>query len=157
MNGQVYAMAGASVRHNLITVNAGSFLNAQLPEECEVFVADIKVRIHTQRKLVFYYPDIVVSCAGEDQDIAYREKPCLIIEVISLFTERQDRFEKFWSYQQISTLQEYVLLNQNVIEATLFRRSRDWQLEKHLSGEIYLESVGLTIPLNVLYRRVRLA
>lgn len=156
IDGQVYAMAGASVKHNLITVNVGSFLNAQLPDECEVFVSDMKVRIQTHRKLMFYYPDVVVSCVGEDQEIAYREKPCLIIEVISPSTERQDRFEKFWSYQQIPTFQEYLLLQQDVKEATLFRRSREWQPEKYRSGEIYLESVGLTIPIDALYRRVRL-
>ena len=155
MDGQVYAMAGASDKHNLISVNAGSFLNAQLPEECEVFVADMKVRIRLPRKLLFYYPDVVVSCTADDRESYYREKPCLIIEVLSPTTTRQDRFEKFWSYQQIPTLQEYLLLEQDVMEATLFRRSRDWQPEMYRTGEIHLESVGLTIPLDALYRRVR--
>lgn len=156
MDGQVYAMAGASDKHNLISSNANAFLNQNLPDECEVFVADMKVRISLPRKLLFYYPDVVVSCADDDRETYYREKPCLVIEVISPSTKRQDRFEKFWAYQQIPTLQEYLLLEQDVMEATLFRRSRDWQPEKYLSGEIYLESVGLTIPLDALYRRVRL-
>ncbi|GAK59424.1 hypothetical protein U27_06408 [Candidatus Vecturithrix granuli] len=156
MDGQVYAMAGASDKHNLISSNANAFLNQNLPDECEVFVADMKVRIRLPRKLLFYYPDVVVSCADNDRKAYYREKPCLIIEVISSSTERQDRFEKFWAYQQIPTLQEYLLLEQEMKEATLFRRSREWQPEKYRSGEIYLESVRLTIPLDALYRRVRI-
>jgi Uma2 family endonuclease len=155
VNGQVYAMAGTSDKHNLIAVNASSLLNTQLPDHCEAFVADMKVRIQTKRDLIFYYPDVMVCCVEDDRATYYREKPCLIIEVLSSSTKRQDFFEKFWSYQEIPTLQEYLLLNQNFPEATLFRRSNGWQPEVYREGNIHLESVGLDISIEALYRRVR--
>lgn len=155
VNGQVYAMAGASDKHNLIAVNASSLFNTQLPDHCEVFMADMKVRIQTQKDLMFYYPDVMVCCTENDRATYYREQPCLIIEVLSPSTERQDRFEKFWSYQQIPTLQEYLLLNQNFQEATLFRLSNSWRPEMYREETLHLESVGLDIALDTLYRRVR--
>lgn len=157
INGHVYAMAGASDKHNLITVNVSSLLSTQLPDNCEVFMADMKVRIETKKDLTFYYPDGMVCCIEDDRATYYREKPCLIIEVLSISTKRQDFFEKFWSYQQIPTLQEYLLLNQDFPEATLFRRRTGWQPEAYREGILRLESVNLDIPLDGLYRRVRFA
>ena len=155
VNGQVYAMAGASANHNLISVNMVTLLNAALPDHCEVFMADMKVRVATKYDLIFYSPDVMVSCTAEDRATYYREKPCLIIEVLSPSTRRQDFFEKFWTYQHIPTLQEYLLLDQDVRKATLFRRSKNWQPEVYLEGTFHLESVNLEISLESLYRRVR--
>lgn len=155
LNGQVYAMAGASDKHNLVAGNAFGLLHAELPDHCEVFMSDMKVRLQLEQKTIFYYPDVVVSCAADDRAQYFRAKPCLIIEVLSRGTERQDRGEKFWNYQQIPTLQEYLLLAQDVQEATLFRRSTGWQPEAYREGSISLESVGLDVPIEALYRRVR--
>lgn len=156
LDGHVYAMAGASDRHNLIAGNVFSLLYANLPEECDVFIADMKIRLQLQRKTLFYYPDVMVSCAAMDRAKYYRTQPVLIVEVLSQATERQDRGEKFWNYQQIPSLQEYLLLSQDMQEATLFRRSTGWQPEIFRDGAIRLESVGLEMPLDALYRRVRL-
>ena len=98
----------------------------------------------------------MVCCDAGNRETYYREKPCLIIEVLSSSTERQDRFEKFFFYQRIPALQEYLLLSQDIREATLFRRARAWQPEVYHEGEIYLASVGLTVSMEALYRRVRL-
>lgn len=156
LDGQVYAMAGASDKHNLIAGNVFSLLHAGLPEECDVFIADMKIRLQLQRKTLFYYPDVMVSCAAMDRAKYYRTQPVLIVEVLSQATERQDRGEKFWNYQQIPSLQEYLLLSQDMQEATLFRRSTGWQPEVFRDGAIRLDSVGLDAPLDALYRRVRL-
>jgi Uma2 family endonuclease len=156
VNGQVYAKAQANDRHNLIATNANALLNTALPDTCEVFISDMKVHIHTETDTVFYYPDVMVCCDAGNRETYYREKPCLIIEVLSSSTERQDRFEKFFFYQRIPALQEYLLLSQDIREATLFRRARAWQPEVYHEGEIYLASVGLTVSMEALYRRVRL-
>lgn len=155
INGQVYAMAGASDKHNLITVNAASLLNVQVAEHCEVFMADMKVRVQVEEHLFFYYPDVMVCCTADDRATYYREQPCLIIEVLSDFTERVDRLEKLWSYQRLPSLQEYLLLAQDYKEATLYRRTNAWFPEVYREGEITLTSVGLTINLDDFYRRVR--
>ena len=155
IGGLVYAMVGASDKHNLVAGNAFSLLHAYLPEHCEVFMADMKIRMEIQRETLFYYPDVLVSCAADDRAAYYREQPCLIIEVLSFSTVRQDRFEKFLSYKQISSLQEYLLLEQEFREATLFRRKYGWQPEVYREGTFHLNSVNLDMTLDALYRRVR--
>jgi len=43
--------------------------------------------------MIFYYPDIAVTCAQEDSE-TYLEQPRLIIDVLSPSTEKNDRREK---------------------------------------------------------------
>ncbi len=51
-----------------------------------------------------------------------------MIEVLSESTEAVDRREKLISYRQIETLQEYVLVAQDRMEVTVFRRGDDFRL-----------------------------
>ncbi len=115
----------------------------------------MKVRIKTIHDLMFYYPDLMVTCEKGDNADYYREKPCLIVEVLSSSTKRQDFLEKFRAYQQISRLQEYLLIEQTKQEVTLFRRSTNWQPEVYQSGIFHLDSVNLDISLDTLYRLVK--
>ncbi len=78
-----------------------------------------------------------------------------IIEVLSPSMARQDRFEKFLSYKQLPGLQEYLLLEQEYREATLFRRRNGWQSEAYREGMFHLDSVNLDMSLDALYRRVQ--
>lgn len=155
INGVVYAMAGASDKHNTIALNASLLLHANLPEECSVFMAEMKLRTEVQGEVIFYYPDVMVTCADDDRETYYREHPCLIIEVLSKSTRRQDRHEKFLTYKELPSLQEYLILEQEFRAATLFRRRTGWQPELYQNGDIHLESVNLTMTMDALYRRVQ--
>ena len=156
LDGVVYGMAGASTNHNEITLNAAMFLRMRAPAECNVFTSDMKVRIQMQSSVIYYYPDVVVSCAATDRATYYRAQPCLIIEVLSRATARQDRGEKFLNYQQLPSLQEYLLVAQDRQAATLFRRAAGWQPEVLHDGVLRLDAVGVEMPIAELYRRVRL-
>ena len=101
VDGQIFAMAGASDRHNRI---AGSFYN-RLDDHlgdgpCEPFISDMKVWVSES---VYYYPDVVVACDGPGADEYYRKQPRLIIEVSSPGTERINRSEKL-AYKQVKSL-----------------------------------------------------
>ena len=85
-------------------------------------MSNMKVRIRTAERNVFYYPDVLVSCDPRDREPYYRQHPCLIAEVLSPHTARLDRFEKFLFYQQIDTLEEYLLVSQDYRQAEVFRR-----------------------------------
>ena len=77
IDGQVFAMAGASDRHNRISLNLAAKLDGHLDDgPCEVFIADMKVSVS---EIVFYYPDVVVACDGPAADPYYRKQPRLII------------------------------------------------------------------------------
>jgi Uma2 family endonuclease len=156
VDGQIFAMAGASDRHNRI---AGTFYN-RLDDHlgdgpCEPFISDMKVWVSES---VFYYPDVVVACDGPGADEYYRKQPRLIIEVSSPSTERIDRSEKLVAYKQIKSLKEYVIVSQDRVRIEVFRRGRggrwSWEVLTELSDELRLESVGLTLTLAEVYRRV---
>lgn len=62
VDGEIYAMVGASDRHGLITLNLAGLLSQRLPDRCQVFSSDMKVRVQTVERDIFYYPDVLVSC-----------------------------------------------------------------------------------------------
>ena len=153
MDGEVYAMVGASDRHGLITLNFASLLSQRLPDRCQVFSSDMKVRIRTVERDIFYYPDVLVSCDPRDREAYYRQYPCLVVEVLSLNTARLDRFEKFMFYRQLDALQEYVLVSQDYRQVEVFRRSEQWHGTAYTEGEVPLRSVDLGVTIDGIYRR----
>jgi Uma2 family endonuclease len=155
--GEVYAMAGASRAHNLITRNLGFALHRQLRGgPCQVFMSDMKVRLHHIRDDYFYYPDVMVACRPEDNARYWCEQPKLLIEVLSESTERVDTREKLFAYQTIADLVEYVVLAQDRREVIVYRRTAgEWiSLKVAGEGELELASVGLVIGLAEIYEGV---
>lgn len=158
IDGQVYAMAGASDRHNRIAINLTGKLDGHLGDgTCEVFMADMKVWVGES---VFYYPDVVVACDGPGADAYYRKQPRLIIEVSSPGTERIDRSEKLLAYKQVKSLKGYVIVSQDRVNIEVFRRGRsdrwNWQVLTEVEDGLHLESVGLKLTVAEVYRRVKL-
>ncbi len=159
IGGRVYAMVGASDRHNLVAGNVFVALHQHLRgSPCQVFMSDMKVRIRVGSDDIFYYPDVVVSCAQGDREPYFRTQPCLIVEVLSDATERIDRQEKLLAYTRIGSLETYVLLAQDLAEATLYRRSADWTAVQVVAeGILSLDCVGLDLPMASVYEGVDLA
>ncbi|MFN7949313.1 MAG: Uma2 family endonuclease [Blastocatellia bacterium] len=156
VDGQVYAMAGASDRHNRIALNVAGRLNDHLADgPCDAFVSDMKVQVSSR---LFYYPDVMVTCEpGGDRYT--KTQPVLIVEVLSPSTERIDRYEKLLAYRQVPSLQEYVLIAQERMLVEIHRRRTDEEWEHEIltepEDELALKSVGLSLSLAQIYRRVR--
>lgn len=152
VNGMIYAMAGASRAHNLVAGNFFLSLGNHLKgSRCRAYQSDMKVGIRLQRENHFYYPDVQVSCADE-QDRYYNNSPCLIVEVLSDSTARVDRYEKLVAYRLLPTLQEYVLCSQSSPAVEIYRRRTEWQAEYFVGGQTFqLESVGLEMAMDELY------
>ncbi|KOR33023.1 hypothetical protein TI05_03555 [Achromatium sp. WMS3] len=152
VDGQVYAMAGASREHNIIAGNFFLSLGTHLKgSPCRVFQSDMKVGIRSLKKEHFYYPDIQVSCIKE-KDRYYNTSPCLIVEVLSDNTARIDRHEKFIIYKTLPSLQEYILCSQNIPLVELYRRRTAWNAESYQLGQTFtVESIELEINVDTLY------
>jgi len=155
VGGHVYAMTGASVAHNLITLNVAAALKGHLRNgPCRVFVADLKVRLKVAEQDVFYYPDVFVACR-EEQEQYYRRYPNTVIEVLSFTMERTDRCEKFLAYQTIESLQEYGLVAQDERRITLFRRQNAWRAEA-VEGFLNVPSLQFSMTIDDVYEGVAL-
>ena len=156
VDGQVYAMTGATELHNTVTSELFATIHGHLPDECRAWIADMKVRIHYRGTETFYYPDIMVACGENTGDPYFRTNPVLIIEVLSASTRRTDLNEKFAVYIQIPSLLEYAVVEQDIPELRVFRRRTDWRMEHYGAGDCFtLESVDLTLAVEAIYRRVR--
>lgn len=158
VGGVVYAMTGASDDHNTISGNIFAGLHAHLRgTPCRVFMIDLKVRLEIARQDIFYYPDILVACDPRDRDRYFKRHPKVLIEVLSESTDHIDRREKFLNYTQIETLEEYVLVAQDRMEITIFRRAKNWQREVLRPPEqlLQLASVEFSLPLQNVYEGVK--
>jgi len=158
VGGEVYAMVGASDRHGLIALNLATALRPRIRGTgCQLFMADMKLRVQVAGEIAFYYPDLLLSCDPEDRETYFRSRPCLVVEVLSETTERIDRREKLYAYTSIPTLREYLLLSQDRVEAELRRRVGDgWEVHRIVEGAIPLVCLGLEVPLATVYEDVPL-
>lgn len=151
--GEVYAMSGASARHNIICGNLFAALHHHLAGgPCRVFMSDLKVRLKVLEEVYYYYPDVMVACRPEDDASHYRELPCVIVEVMSETTERIDRREKALAYREIPALEEYVLISQDRPEIIVYRRADNWASERPApDGALNLKSLSFSMPVAALY------
>ncbi|MDQ2695750.1 MAG: Uma2 family endonuclease [Pseudomonadota bacterium] len=155
VDGGIYARADASAAHNIIALNLAALLRAHLRGgPCQVFIADMKVRLRYRGER-FYYPDVQVCCDPQDRETYYRTRPKLIVEVLSPHTEREDRSSKFYAYRRINSLEEYVLVAQEVRRVEVYRRATGWDLELYGGDDaIRLESVAFTVAVAEVYESV---
>jgi Uma2 family endonuclease len=157
IDGEVYAMAGASDAHVTISLNIAAALRTHLRNSgCRVYIADMKARIKSLNR--FYYPDVMVTCDERDKNKDnYKQFYCLIIEVLSDSTEAFDRGDKFIDYQQIETLKEYVLVNTKRGRIEAFRRNEEglWLLQSYTGSESFeLKSIGFSGTMDLVYEDV---
>ena len=152
VDGQVYAMAGASEQHNTISANILTEIKnglKQADSHCKAYMSDMKVKVN---EFIFYYPDVVVSCHDDSESEYYRTAPTLIIEVLSGSTRKKDRTEKRMYYQNMPSVKEYVLIEQDRCEIEVSRKSDNWRsLFYYLGDEINFESIGITLPVEDIY------
>lgn len=153
VDGEVYAMAGVSKKHNEINGNLLERLLAHLKgSKCDTYFVDVKVQVKKLNR--FYYPDLVVVC-GEDTESDYViTKPTIVVEILSPSTAGTDRREKMFAYQEIDSLQEYLMIEQDAEHAELYRRRDDglWSwITFEADEELELDSIGFRMPLTDLY------
>jgi Uma2 family endonuclease len=151
--GEIFQMSGASRKHNTIVCNQLRGKN------CEGYANDM--RVHIPATGLFTYPDVVIVC-GEpkflDDEFDTLLNPVVLIEVLSPSTADFDRGRKFWHYQSIESLREYVLIAQDEmnVEHLIKQESGRWHVAEYSAPEteIELPSVGVTLKLGEIYERV---
>ena len=159
MNGEIIAMSGASLAHNLITGNVFANLYIRLRDSgCLAFANEMRVSIPSVNS--YFYPDVGVVCEEprfEDDVFDTLLNPIVIVEVLSPSTEAYDRGDKFAHYRQLQSLQEYILVSQDKVRVDHYvRHAAQWiltdfqELEQHLP----LTSIQCELPLHEIYERV---
>ena len=121
-DGEIFAMAGADVSHNLIASNfLVSFKLALRGKPCKVLMEGVQLAVQEGRH--YTYPDVMITCDATDQQARRIIKaPVLLIEILSPSTAEYDRGRKFNQYKQLSSLQHYLLVSQTSWLVEWYRR-----------------------------------
>lgn len=158
-DGAIFAMTGASRRHNLIAVDLTVELGRQLADrDCELYAGDMRVKITDAG---FYtYPDIVAVCGRpdfEDNEVDTLLNPALIGEILSKPTEAYDRGAKFEFYRGLASLKQVLLISQDRvhIESYVRQPDRTWLLSEtdDLEASVMLPSISCSFKVANIYHK----
>lgn len=113
--GEMFAMSGASFKHNQVVANLIAETAARLKGgPCQIVPSDLRLSVSPTG--LYTYPDAMVVC-GEpefiDDHFDTLINPTVIFEVLSDSTESYDRGAKFRHYRSLDSLQAYVLISQD--------------------------------------------
>ncbi|MFW6259234.1 MAG: Uma2 family endonuclease [Halochromatium sp.] len=151
VDGYLYAMTGASDRHEEIAANLLALIHPHLRSSgCRVYGANLKVRVGDD----FFYPDLFVRCSKERGDPYFKTDPILVIEVLSPNTQRYDRGDKWLAYQTLDSLRQSVLVSQDAPRIEILSRTETgWEraFRESLDATLALTSIGLDLPLSAIY------
>ncbi len=161
--GEVRAMSGASMKHTIIVGNLSGELHQQLKgKRCTVLTHDMRVKAESLGS--FFYPDLVGICGPADLEQGVTDtllNPTVVIEILSPSTEAYDRGEKFFHYQQIESLRQYVLVSQFKPRVEIYTRGVDgrweYQVISGAEARLPLTSLEAEVSLAEVYRGVDLA
>ncbi len=160
LNGQMFAMAGASRFHNAVTDNLIIEIGSRLKgTPCRTYSSDMRVLISATG--LYTYPDIVIVCGEpkfEDGAFDTLLNPQVIIEVLSDSTANYNSGTKFRHYERIESLKEYILVAQDepAIERQVRQSQWDWLLTTitSLDAESELVTVPVKVPMADIYAGV---
>lgn len=152
VGGVIYALAGTSKRHNLITANvAKQLMDAAAGGPCRVYMIDVKLRTDAE---VIYYPDVMVACGPDSGDPMIEDAPCLVVEVASPSTSVIDQREKLVAYKRVPTIEAYLIVEQDRRRVHRFWRDREgtWSDDEVSgSGEVPVPCPPTTLRLDAIY------
>ncbi len=162
-NGEIFAMAGATLQHNIVSKNILSSLDQMLHgHACQPFNSE--TRVHIEKNSLFTYPDISVICSdpitrnNDDMNVL---NPTVIFEVLSPSTRSYDQVEKFDMYKSIPSLKEYVLVEPETISVEVYflAPGGEWERTTHSSIEdqLVLRSIGASLQLKNIYRNTEIS
>lgn len=155
--GEIFAMSGASFKHNIIEDNLrvllGSFLKGT---KCRSFGSNL--RIHIPKNTLYTYPDILIVWDEPkfvDNEFDTLLNPSVIIEILSPSTANYDRGAKFDLYREIDSLQEYILIDSTATHFVNYVKNANatWTLSesKNLNDNFFITTIGLQISLSEVY------
>lgn len=159
--GRVYAMVGASVKHNIINNNVSTIFNNQLFDTaCIVMSSDVRLKVASD-DVSYRYPDTVVVCDDvqlSDDTVQTVTNPTVIVEVLSPSTALKDYNEKLAEYTQLDSLRHYLLISQHTPKVEVFSRDEagEWGyvLFTGLDANITLHSINVMLSLARVYSKV---
>ncbi|GAB2790674.1 Uma2 family endonuclease [Rhabdobacter roseus] len=157
--GEVFAMAGGTLNHNELIGNMRRLFEDEFRGRgCRVFAENVKLEV--SRNEYYPYPDVMVTCHGLDQRERYVVRyPSVLVDVISKNSDYHDRVFKWERYQQLPSLQYYLLVSQYETKVELYGRTDEpnaWTYHVYDQPEqvVELSRLDYSFPLSALYEHI---
>jgi Uma2 family endonuclease len=162
LNGEIFAMSGASREHNLIVAHIVSELDQQLKgKPFEVYPSDMRLKVTATG--LYTYPDVIVVCGEpkfEDQYVDTLLNPTFLVEVLSQSTERYDCIAKTSYYRTLDSLAEHLLVAQDEVRLEQYVKQANGQWLQFeytaLDTVADLQSITCSLALRDVYDKVSL-
>lgn len=159
-DGEMFAFAGASYKHNIIIINLILHLGPEVRKrQCHIHSNDMRIKVNATG--LYTYPDVFIVCNKpqfEDEHEDTILNPIVIIEVLSPATENYDRGSKFAHYRTISSLSNYILVAQDKIHVEHYARQSDlsWLLTEYHSfdNKFKIEAIGCELSVAKIYENL---
>lgn len=158
-NGEIFAMAGATLIHNKIVSNLIFLFNQFLKDKpCDVYPSDLRLRV--EKSGLYTYPDITIVCGKTellDNKFDTLKNPTILIEVLSDSTEKYDRGQKFSFYREIPSLKEYILVSSKTVKIEKFKRLEDGNylyIESNEHQPFPIDSIKMNLNLEDVYNKI---
>jgi Uma2 family endonuclease len=154
VDGEFFAMAGAGETHVTISGTVFATLRTHLRgTPCRAYITDMKVRV--EKVDAFFYPDVFVTCSAQDATRKnFKTEPKLVIEVLSPSTAAYDRGLKFAYYRELTSLEEYVLIDPERVSVEVFRRDEAGRWVLYPFGHndtVELACINQSLSMSVIY------
>lgn len=155
--GEIFAMSGASFRHNQIFKNTyGNLFNKLKGKPCQPYGSDL--RIHIPNNSLYTYPDISIICGKPEMTDTVKDtitNPSVIIEILSKSTYDYDKGQKFTLYRDIDSLREYILIDSMSIRVEHYFKNEDssWTLKDYrtIDDKLNIETISADLLLSDVY------
>ena len=158
-NGEIFAMAGATLIHNKIVSNLIFLFNQFLKDKpCDVYPSDLRLQV--EKSGLYTYPDITIVCGKAellDNKFDTLKNPTVLIEVLSDSTEKYDRGQKFSFYREIPSLKEYILVSSKTMKIEKFKRLEDGNylyIESNEHQPFPIDSIDMNLNLEDVYNKI---
>jgi Uma2 family endonuclease len=152
--GKIFAMTGASIRHNVIAGNLFAALRSHLKgTPCCALIQGVKLRLRNEQS--YLYPDVMVTCENRLQELDTQQQtvkePVVVVEIASPSTEAIDRREKLCAYRTLPSLKEYLIVSQDQAQVEIYRRRGDigWDIITYEPGDI-VEITSLELKISII-------
>ena len=158
-DGGLVEISGVTINHNLINGNLLSILHEILAEGFQVWMGSMKLKVPALPP--YRYPNLSVSPNKAEFEIVGRhsclKNPILICEIYSPETKIYDCGEKFEAYKSVESLREYLLVDQERKNVTLYTKydKETWFQSEYTEGETFnLESLDCALSVDEIYQRI---
>jgi Uma2 family endonuclease len=156
VDGEVYAMGGGTLAHDVIANNLRRELATRLRgSRCRPFGPDVKVATGMGNAR---YPDALIDCGQCVPTALQAQEPVAVFEVLSKSTAWIDLNLKLRDYDATETIRYDVLISQDEPRVMIYARGEDGRLDLRgaklltgLDGSVALPSLEVSLPVASLY------